>query len=473
MNGSRINLLLAGVVAWIGVLPIVTTTYGSSIIMGGDHTTIGTIILVSPNPGDSAQTNGTALLNNLAAISADVNNPYLIKLGPGIYDIGTSSLQMKEYVDIEGSGENTTIIRGSNQDPVVKGASNAELRFLTVMSIGSGTYSVAIGNSNGASPKLTNVTVTATGSPYNNCGISNSESSSTMTNVTVKTLGPTSSVHNYAVYNQGGSPTMTNVNTALLGTVGYIIYNDSSSPIMTNVTATADSGGIGIHNWQSSPTMANVTVTISGGSGDQYGIYNDSSSPIMTNVTITISGGGISDYNYGFYNHYSSPTMTNVTATVSGNSTSICHGVYNDTSSPTMTNVTAFALGGYANYGVYNHGGAPVIRDTLAAATNGSATNAAIRNDNNSSVFLSNVTANASGGTYAFGLFNINTAGPVDVNHSTFSAHGGAGDTRGIRNDSTSTIKVGSSKISGTVAGNLLCIYCYDGNYGALNSSCQ
>lgn len=33
-----------------------------------------------------------------------VSNPYLVKIMPGVYDLGTTSLQMRAYVDVEGSG---------------------------------------------------------------------------------------------------------------------------------------------------------------------------------------------------------------------------------------------------------------------------------------------------------------------------------------------------------------------------------
>ena len=92
----------------------ITPTQGANIVIGGNYTDIGTIIFVSPKPGDTPTTAGTALLNTLNGITDNsATNPYLIKVGPGIYDLGTSSLQMKEYVDIEGSGEKTTKITGA------------------------------------------------------------------------------------------------------------------------------------------------------------------------------------------------------------------------------------------------------------------------------------------------------------------------------------------------------------------------
>lgn len=91
------------------------------------------------------------------------SNPCLLKIMSGVYDIGTNSLVMQPYVDIEGAGETVTKITGTFSPSegtsygIVQGASNAEIRFLTVENTGTGTYADAIYNSNGAAPKITNV----------------------------------------------------------------------------------------------------------------------------------------------------------------------------------------------------------------------------------------------------------------------------------------------------------------------------
>jgi len=266
MNNRKIQLLLTGVAVWISFLVMITTTYGRNIVMGGNSTAIGTIVLVSPNPGDTAQANGTALLNSLAAITGNANTPYVIRLGPGIYNIGTSSLQMKPYVDLEGSGENTTVITGnidSNTSGVVQGASNAEIRFLTVQNTGGGSDAIAIYNTS-ASPKMTNVTASASGA-VSNCGVFNiSSSSPVMLNVTASGSGGTD--ENCGVHN-----------------------HSSSSPMMTNVTASALGGtgstNAGIVNCSSSPTMTNVTVSASGGAAS-YGVFSDSGGTIRINHSV-------------------------------------------------------------------------------------------------------------------------------------------------------------------------------------------
>jgi hypothetical protein len=261
--------------------------------------------------------------------------PCLLKIMPGFYDVGADTVQMKEYVDIEGSGENVTILSGTldAQLPgVVNGASNAEIRFLRVENRGGGGHSNSTALSPGnASPKITNVTVTASG-------------------------GST----NYGVLSEFSSPTMTNVTvTASGGSTNYGVYNTYASPTMTNLTITVSEGGgynYGVYNTHSSPTMTNITVNVSGGYSN-YGVYNNlysfspATPPTMTNVIVTISGGS---YNFGVDNYNSPSIMTNVTVTASGAS-SYNYGIYNEASSaPKMMKVTANASGGIDSFGFFN-----------------------------------------------------------------------------------------------------------------------
>jgi len=63
------------------------------------------VIIVALSGGDF--TNPVDALN--AITDASESNPYLVKIMPGVYDVSTSVI-MKSYVDIEGSGENVTKI---------------------------------------------------------------------------------------------------------------------------------------------------------------------------------------------------------------------------------------------------------------------------------------------------------------------------------------------------------------------------
>ena len=59
--------------------------------------------------------NFTSPIKALASITdASAKKTVLVKVMPGTYDLGTESLQMKEYVDLEGAGSDKTMITSSN-----------------------------------------------------------------------------------------------------------------------------------------------------------------------------------------------------------------------------------------------------------------------------------------------------------------------------------------------------------------------
>ncbi len=103
-------------------------------------------VVVSPvgTPAD----NGTALLAAVGGIAASAANPVLLKIEPGIYDVGSSTVQTQEFLDVEGSGRNVTVIRGqatgaSSGFGVVSVVTNSELRQMTVENTFSGDADTA------------------------------------------------------------------------------------------------------------------------------------------------------------------------------------------------------------------------------------------------------------------------------------------------------------------------------------------
>lgn len=95
---------------------------------------------------DTPANSGTALrlvFEELGQASAE--SPWVIHLEPGTYDLGTAALEMRPFVDIQGSGERLTTLRLSGASLV--GANDSELRSLTVESSAAGvTQVVAIRN---------------------------------------------------------------------------------------------------------------------------------------------------------------------------------------------------------------------------------------------------------------------------------------------------------------------------------------
>jgi hypothetical protein len=192
-------------------------------------------VVVSPQDGATPTENGDALLDALDGITgATAENPRLLLIEPGTYDLGNGSLSMKPFVDVEGSGELNTVITSSAtlgscfpHPGTVNGASNAEIRFLTVRNTGAGPCSSAISN-NSASPRLTHLAAEVTGGGSHHAVFNASNSSPTMTDVTATASGGTFS---YGVFNSGSSPTMTDVTATASGgsSANYGVWDQTGS----------------------------------------------------------------------------------------------------------------------------------------------------------------------------------------------------------------------------------------------------
>jgi hypothetical protein len=244
------------------------------------------VIVVARSGGDFAAVQKA--LNSITDNSP--TNRYLVWVAPGTY---TETVTMKQYVDIEGAGEMVTRIvsAGGANSATLFGASNAELRYLTVESTASPAYATAIWNAN-ASPSLLHVT--AISSLPTSDGTSNMSDSSPDIWLA------------YGIRNtSSSSPIMMDVTvstTVGLNALGYGMYNDSSSPMMKNVKVSISGGNIGnygMYNNNSSPTMEDVTISSSGGTGN-VGVYNNNSSSTMKDVTISSSRGpGVGNYGSG------------------------------------------------------------------------------------------------------------------------------------------------------------------------------
>jgi hypothetical protein len=288
------------------------------------------VVVVAKSGGD--YTSVQAAIDSID--TASESNRYLVKVMPGVYN---ERVVMKEYVDIEGSGELNTRITytgSSTLQGTLEGANNAELSSLTVENTGGALYTVAIYN-NSDSPHLTQVTAIASGGTTNYGVYNNSSSSPVMTDVSASASG---GINSYGVRNNSSSPVMTGVNaSASGGTNNYGVYNGTSSPMMTYMSASASGDGsynIGVYNENSSsPVMTGVNASASGGTYN-YGVCNMvSSSPVMTNISASASGGDVSR---GVFNSASSATIHNSEISASG-ATTFNSGIYNAASSGSYT----------------------------------------------------------------------------------------------------------------------------------------
>jgi hypothetical protein len=77
-----------------------------------------TVLVFHHQAGETASdvNSGTELLSMVAAIPStgseapSASNPWLVRLGPGIYDLGSSSLTLPIYTALEGAGQDITVI---------------------------------------------------------------------------------------------------------------------------------------------------------------------------------------------------------------------------------------------------------------------------------------------------------------------------------------------------------------------------
>ena len=211
----------------------------------------GKVAIVAQSGGD--YTDPVAAINQVAAWCGTpmASNPCLIKVMPGVYDIGNNSLQMQEYVDLEGVGEYTTTITGTGGGQyylhVIGGAANSEIRNLTIDAKGGSNAAIAgIFSNMGATPKISNVTIK---------GSSSNQVGGIVTWDTPST----------------GTIELNNIKIALSGAwpTGIETQGNTGSTLMTKMNhvdikliPADNSAGLGILLGNTDAALKNVTITV-------------------------------------------------------------------------------------------------------------------------------------------------------------------------------------------------------------------
>ena len=225
----RLNLILS--------ILIVFSLFAVTVFAAPGQQVYGKVAIVAQSGG--GYTDPLTAMNNLSSWcgTPSASNPCLIKIMPGVYNIGASSLQLQPYVDVEGAGENVTIITGNISTEltgVIAAASNSEIRLLTIENTSS-SYAATCLSARNASPKLSSLSVkTAAGTLYATYGIYTENSNAIISNLTV-----TSAL--LGVYLKNGSPKLDNVN---ISNTDMAIINDGAASRMNNLSITASNQGI-------------------------------------------------------------------------------------------------------------------------------------------------------------------------------------------------------------------------------------
>jgi hypothetical protein len=290
----------------------------------------------APDPSASGQ----ALLTAVAAIPTSGNdapsatNPWLLKIGPGIFDLGSSPLQIPAYVSLEGSGTGSTTIQstgfGSPGSATVVGAGGASVSDLSIVNTGGAAYATGYLVS-GSSPRVQRVSITVTPGSTDSYGIylaggasptfedisinlynsgsgafygvfTDSGSNPTFEHATV-TLGADGSGSGAAFEVQGSiTGRRLNVSTGFYGNTSGVI----SGVVATGSVALSDSdiaagcagsGPVYAVSGSSSVNLNNVRAYVwllGGGSCTAYAAY-------LNNASALIRGSQLTGYNYGLY----------------------------------------------------------------------------------------------------------------------------------------------------------------------------
>jgi len=312
-------------------------------------------IVVSPvGDGSDPAANGTALLNALSSITVTTNltHSYLIKVEPGIYDLASSPLQMKPYVDLEGSGQGVTLIKGAGQSGpsittgVIVLTDTAEIRNLSVESYGSNPYAVAIFNPTpnlgavGVWPTtLRNVTVNAYDAITSNIGVWNEgvleiyDSSIYADGSTTSGYAPADAEGIVSVGTSSGLEihnSYVSVSVDANGKFGYGLDLSSSYADVYDSQIWADTYGNatsqGIHSFDSVLSLRNTTV---GGAGSRYGVWFQSTGPTLSVDASKLEGSVYSLYQDGGAAKIGASQLAGpITNTVTGGGSLTCIYVY-------------------------------------------------------------------------------------------------------------------------------------------------
>lgn len=263
--------------------------------------------------------------------SPSLTNPCLVKIMPGVYNIGTTPLVLSDHMVAEGSGEDVTKIVGAPQtanDGVVEMNAGGALKNLTVQA--QDTPASQYWNTgvvvNSGPVVMTDVTSLAMGGGGTERSIAiQLKGDATLTNVTAAASGST--IHHTGILSWAGNVKMKEVNINVAnGQANYAMWLYSAGATVKNYT------------------MNDVTVFAGGGHSNSMGIYAyQYGSGANFNLTITNSsfnapGGSAVNINSQdpatTLNVANSMLEGTVSASMNSSATPKCVSIYNSSFSP-------------------------------------------------------------------------------------------------------------------------------------------
>ena len=255
---------------------------------------------------------------------ASANNPYLIKVMPGTYDVA-SSVVLPAHVSIEGSGRDITTISGSVESlAVLRGSGSNSISDLTVVGNGAGLNRVYGIWCVSASGRITDVRVVTTEGASSNYGLVLNGPAADLDNVIIEATSATGS-------------------TSVFG-----ISADGTALHMNNVTVNAEnarsglSNNIGIQARNTSLDLGNSTVSADSNARSNYAVQAVYGTTVtVRNCELTATGTG---YSIGLDNFQASGPINVVNSQISGGYASLDNLI--DSSSAAVWNVAHSQLSG-------------------------------------------------------------------------------------------------------------------------------
>jgi hypothetical protein len=305
------------------------------------------VVIVAQSGG-----NFTSVRAAVASITnATETNRVLVKIMPGVYDLGTTSLEVPLFVDLEGSGTETTKLTGAFATGEPADYSHglvmaSAVRSLTIENRAVGVQGTALANNgNGFVGKFTDLVVRATGASVN-IGISNI-SHGIYRNVTTIASGP--ALKNYAMQSYVNASIFEMTAIASDADFSYGIYFFSTFTtrnLLRSSTVTVSGGqaahGVGMYDSivdvdnvrvLVNPPLVTSQYTSAGIDNDSYTCHFCVSTVANSSISAPTTFANNAFYSYTSL-HISGTKLDGGPAAVSGGASSKCFGTYDGVLNP-------------------------------------------------------------------------------------------------------------------------------------------
>ena len=447
------------------------------------------------HPGATESESGDNLRNALDNIADNGDTkPYLVKIEPGIYDLGNSLLGAKPYVDLQGSGRNATVVKGAAVDSGIINVTDGpvQIRDMTIMHNATSSgflYGIKIAD---ASVQIDNVNVVL---------------GSTVSTTTAKAIAVEQSVvsdrivdiHNVSIeWDDTGAPMLDTIMGIVHGVSsanGSVINNklrvsDTRIALSNDIAElwgiqSSDYANLTDPDENSDIELSDVTIDLDAsgnmGNGTSYGVFCNKEKLFADNVAINLFSGGQNAY--GVRSLYSHLHLQGMNIVLDGTQTSgtqgvgIYHldgmdvGIRPFKVSNSTINVSTYEMGHaiYSSESIPNYwdGLTVVVKDNSSVSTGFYAIGG--------QAHISNSTFDIASSATARGIYQFTTTLNVENCHL---AADGFNESTTLAVDvasGTSTFLGGSLSLDGGVNndGTYICNHCYDVNGNDVSKSPQ